>query len=306
MNILVTGASGFIGRNFLLSCPSSWQVLALYRSAADFPEWLRQQGLAHVTPLKLDLESPDEVQCLAEKHPHFDSCLYLAANGDPAHSDHHPRFDLCANTVALVTLLEKIRTDRLLYFSSGAVYDRLCGNVSPRSPIAPVLPYAISKLACERYIQHFQEKGHLGTATVIRFFGAYGPYEAPRKIYGRLVRQFAKDRDPVFTIRGNGQNLIDAMYVDDALQAVHRLLLHPTLPPVLDLATGNPYTLLSLVETAARTFGIEPQIRCVGTVPECIHFRSEDTTMKDLLDFSPSTPLPDGLRRFHDFLASHA
>ena len=55
---------------------------------------------------------------------------------------------------------------------------------------------------------------------MVRFFGAYGPYEASHKIYTRLVRAFALESRNTYTIYGDGANLIDAMYVDDAIDAV--------------------------------------------------------------------------------------
>ena len=67
--------------------------------------------------------------------------------------------------------------------SSGAVYDGLRGAVSPATPVSPRLPYAISKLASEQYLRFFAEhRGTVDSYVNVRFFGAYGPYEAARKI----------------------------------------------------------------------------------------------------------------------------
>ena len=68
---------------------------------------------------------------LLEPFADFDACMYFAANGDPAVSYHDPVKDLMLNTVMLVKLLTAVKFDRFVYFSSGAVYDTLPGEVNP-------------------------------------------------------------------------------------------------------------------------------------------------------------------------------
>src|SRR5207253_3027359 len=121
-----------------------------------------------------------------------DAALYLAANSDPAASAERPRWDLESNTVGLVNFLESCAVDHLVYVSSGAVYDGLIGPVSPASPVAPRLPYAISKLASEQYVRFFSERRRsVGSFIIVRFFGAYGPYEPARKITTRWLLALA-------------------------------------------------------------------------------------------------------------------
>ena len=52
-------------------------------------------------------------------------------------------------------LSRALSADHVVYASSGAVYDGLTGAVSPATPVSPLLPYAISKLAAEHYIRFF-------------------------------------------------------------------------------------------------------------------------------------------------------
>ena len=112
----------------------------------------------------------------------------------------------------------------MIFFSSGAVYDGLTGLVSPESKLNPKLPYAISKLASEQYIQFFAKKGQIENYIILRFFGAFGPYEPERKIYTKLVRAFALEGKDEFVVRGDGKNLIDAMYVDDTIDGILKVM----------------------------------------------------------------------------------
>ncbi len=302
MKLLVTGASGFIGRNFLKSVPAEWDITATYNTSFDFPEFLRLQVPAPVVPLRLDLTNPGAAAAVRIQSGHYDACLFLLANGDPALSVSRPAFDLRSNTIALLELLEAITFDKFVYFSSGAVYDGLKGPVSPRTSISPHLPYAISKLTSERYLERFAEIHRVKSLTIVRFFGAYGPFEAPRKIYGRLVRQFGLIRDPRFTVRGNGRNLIDAMFIDDAVRAIRYLLSNQEPDGTIDLSCGNPLTVSELVQQAAVVFGLEPQVTFEGHVQEYIEFFSTDQSMSNRHGFRPEIGLKDGLRRFAAYL----
>ena len=55
MRVLLTGASGFIGRNLLAAAPLDWDLVAQYRSSADFPAFARSLGRARLTVVPCDL-----------------------------------------------------------------------------------------------------------------------------------------------------------------------------------------------------------------------------------------------------------
>jgi len=295
MRILVTGASGFIGKNLLQELPQDEQVVAQYCRSTSFPEFLNRARLSNVVPLQADLTTDTGIEQVAALSSAFDCCVFLAANGDPAVSAAKPAFDLNSNALTLVKLLEKIRFGKFIYFSSGAVYDGLSGPVTPSCALSPRLPYAISKLASERYLKHFKHQGCLEHSVAVRFFGAYGPHEPSRKIYSRLVRQFGMLREPRFTIRGDGRNLIDAMHVSDAVRAILLFIEHAEDEITLDLYSGRPLRLTQLVEQAADVFGLKADIRYEGQVPEYIEFHSADRT-QEAFGFMPSVDLQTGLQ----------
>ena len=180
----------------------------------------------------------------------------------------------------------------------------LKGLVSPTSPVSPTIPYAISKLAAEQYMRAFvHHHANPKYATIIRFFGAYGPYEPERKLYTKLVRQFAFEHDPHFSIVGDGENYIDAMYVDDAVKALMAVL---TQYPsdncrYIDLGVGSRETVNQMVTRAAHIFGLEPQLHHNDATAEYIQFVIDPQPFASTYQFTPSIPLEVGLKR----LASH-
>jgi len=305
MTLLVTGASGFLGRNFLLRAPSEGRIVALYNKDEQFQEFVAGLNRPNIVPVRCDLASPSEVAALVREHgTEWASCLYFAGKVDIPWSVREPKSDLLANTVPVLNLLEAVRVDKLVYFSSGAVYDGMAGEVSPGAALAPTLPYAISKLSSEHYIEfHHQRRQSVGKYLNVRFFGAYGPYEAPHKIYTRLVRTFALERRDHYTIYGDGSNLIDAMYVDDAIDAIERMLTGDHWNRTLNLAGGKPVRVEDLVQAVAATLGI-PSVRIdkQSVANERNEFWGAVRQTEELFGFHPKVDLAEGICRFRRFL----
>jgi len=302
MRVVITGAGGFIGKNLLLGLSGDHQLLALARGG-KVPDFIARHSLESVTVREGDLNDERFLEEAAgEWGEEPDAVIYLAGNGDPAYSVTHPRDDLRDTVRGFLSFGRYFHPRRLIYFSSGAVYDGISGPVSPSFRLDPRLPYAIGKLACEQYLKFFQRSGSIGNYIILRFFGAYGPYEPPRKIYTKLVRSFLLEKKREFTIRGDGKNLIDAMFVDDTVRALELVLKADAANRVVDFCVGKPFTIRELVEEAARVFEVPVEINFTGEVPEYIDFRPSPEEMKELFGFTPRVPLAEGLKKLGEFL----
>ena len=303
MNLLVTGASGFIGHNVLLRAPREWEIVAVYHRTPGLEAFVKAHGLSNVRVERCDLLDENAVRALASSIGRPDAMLHLAANGDPAASAERPRWDLDSNTAAFVTTLEHCPSDHVVYVSSGAVYDGLTGVVSPTTAVSPRLPYAIAKLASEQYLRFFTERRQTVSSYVnVRFFGAYGPYEAPRKITTKWLEAI-RGGQREFVIRGNGQNLIDFMYVDDAVDGFLALTAAAGTRATVDFASGTPISVNDVVHMMAKVSNTEVSVRHEGTVAEYIEFRSTDTTMRDTFGCRPQVSFESGLQRLRTCLA---
>jgi len=296
--LIVTGASGFIGRNLLLETSPDWEVVGLYHTDQSFPGWLNDTGLTHVTAIHCDLRDREVVHRLPGwMDVCFDACVFLAANSNPVRSVWNPVYDLESNAMTLLNFLDNFDAKRFVYLSSGAVYDGLSGKVSPNSLVHPRLPYAISKWACEHYVA---ARAH--DYVNLRFFGAYGPYEPERKLYTKLVRRFAFEKIPEFTVRGDGHNYVDAMYVEDAVRGILTVIRGDHTGTV-DFCSGMPHTIDGLVRRAGKIFGFDDvEINHEGETAEHIEFRASPDAMRSFYGFSPRVSHGTGLLKLADFL----
>lgn len=298
MKIIISGASGFIGKNFILRAPKSWDITAIYNNN-NMQNFINFNMLSNVALKKIDLTMEKKVESVfSQFRDEYDVCLFLAANTSVPLSVEDPLVDLQSNTITLINTLKYIKFKKILFLSSGAVYDGLSGRVDPNVSVSPRIPYAISKLASENYIKFYARKQKISNYTILRFFGAYGPYEPARKIFTRLVNEFHIKKNKKFNIYGDGKNLIDAMYIDDAIDGILRVINRDGPDTTIDFCSGNPLDINELVLRAAKVFDItDPVVISNGIAEEYINFSVSNAAMKNLFGFEPTVSLDVGLKK---------
>jgi UDP-glucose 4-epimerase len=132
--------------------------------------------------------------------------------------------DADVNLMGTVTLLSEIaarRVPRAVLASSMAVYaDRPRPDpLSEEAPTVPISPYGVAKLAAERYWLLIGAQQCL-SATVLRYFNAYGPNQTPTPYVGVVTifieRLLAGSAPRIF---GDGEQARDFVHVDDVVAA---------------------------------------------------------------------------------------
>lgn len=289
MKVLILGASGFVGKNLLLGMPNDWDILATYYTAIDFVEW-QKKNCPHIKIMQCNLA----IDAHQLNDQHFDVVVSLLANPQPSLSSVHPVADYAHNATTVLNSLMAITAEKFIFFSSGLVYENYLDGVSPDRRLKPTIPYAISKIAAEHYICFAKMIKRINKYYIVRFWGAYGPYQHSSKIYSNLTKTFGIDRKPNFTIRGDGTSLIDAMHIEDTVQCILDMILSSHDSMTFDFAPRKPITIKQLVFKAAEVFNIEPIIQYEGESYETIKFYSID--MRN--PFSKAfIPIEDGLKK---------
>ncbi len=305
MKIAVTGASGFIGKNLLLAMPREWQIYAWYNSASDFLSFIKINKLSNVIPVQCNLANFTEVKNAVKTESSFDVVIYLAANTNPQYSVQAPLQDLTLNTVALVNFLENISAEKFIFVSSGAVYAGHKGKVGPETKLEPILPYSISKLASEQYVKSYTHiRKNIKNYINLRFNGAFGRFEPERKIFTKMITSFYLNHETQFEIYGNGDNLIDAMYISDAIEGFLAVLNDNKISNVtVDFCLGKPQTINNLVNATADLFQVKDlEIMRKGETFEPIQFTNSPEKMYKLFGFKPKIKVKNGIKLFAEFL----
>jgi nucleoside-diphosphate-sugar epimerase len=199
--------------------------------------------------------------------------------------------------VLLAARDENVR--RVVFASSSSVYGN--GGTLPRSESQqpdPISPYAVAKLAAERYCVSFHRVYGLETVA-LRYFNVFGPRQDPNSQYAAVVPRFfsaIRDGRPV-PIHGDGSQSRDFTYVANVVDAN---LLAADAPAaggsVLNVATGRQASVNDLADAIGDVLGLavekEPQPTRAGDVRDSWADISE---ARRLLGWEPRIGLEDGL-----------
>jgi len=225
--ILILGADGFLGSNLTESLvkEKKYQI----RAFDLLPDGL-SRNLEHLRE-KIEifpgnfLNEYDIVRAVSG----MDYVFHFISLTTPASSMNDPLIDIDTNTRGSIQLLEecaKAKVKRIIFPSSGgAIYGNQCKNsFCEEDSLNPISPYAISKLTIEKYLEYYRVHKGLDYL-IIRLSNPYGPKQ---NIVGSqgiipIFLNLAKENKPV-TIFGDGENVRDYIYIDDAIKNIVKLV----------------------------------------------------------------------------------
>ncbi len=237
--ILVTGAAGFIGANFVLD----WLAQS-DETVVNLDKLTYAGNLDTLSSLK---DNPNHIfvhgdigdralvdGLLAQYRPR--AVVNFAAESHVDRSIHGPEDFIQTNVVGTFHLLESIRAHwtalgeaersafRLLHVSTDEVYGTLSATDAPfteTTPFAPNSPYSASKASSDHLVRAYHHTYGLPVLTT-NCSNNYGPFHFPEKLIPlMIVNALAGKPLPVY---GDGMQVRDWLYVKDHCSAIRRVL----------------------------------------------------------------------------------
>lgn len=304
MRVLITGATGFIGKNLLESLFKKGYNDVIGISSKDY-NLMEQQDVRRIFK---DF-SPDAVFHLAAKVGGI-----LANKTYPA--------DFIYNNLAMNTyFLEEARkanVKRLVY--------TFCGCAYPKNALNPIKEEALFQgLPDENAMFYSLAKGvnHLQLLAYRKQYGfdwisvvpgnAYGPHdnfsETGSHVIPGLIRRFhfAKEKEEKeVVVWGTGAPVRDFVYVEDVADALILALekYHDNSP--VNISSGKGVSIKELCEIIKDIIGLKAELVWDSSRPDGHPIKIFDVNrMKSMLDFEPKTELKEGIRKTYNWFVKN-
>lgn len=305
MKYLITGGGGFIGSNLAGELVARGHKVRILDNFATGRRENLTEFMDDIELLEGDLRNYHNVRDAVDG---MDFVLHQGALPSVPRSVNDPISSNDVNVSGTVNVLNASRDagiKRVTFASSSSVY-----GDNPTLPkhedmhTRPLSPYAVSKLAGERYMEVFA--GIYGLHTVsLRYFNVFGPKQNPNSQYSAVIPKFItailKDEAPI--IYGDGEQSRDFTYVQNVIEANIRATEIDCPPGVyMNCAVHQRTTLNELVEMINKELGKSVQPNYVEPRQGDIkHSFADVNRLIETLKFEPPVRFEDGLRLTIDF-----
>ena len=306
MKALVTGGGGFIGSNLvraLLERGDDVRVLDNFSTGSR----ANLAGLeSDVQLVEGDLRSYERVHAAVRG---AEVVFHQGALPSVPRSVQDPLTTTAVNVEGTLNVLLSARDEgvrRIVNASSSSVYGNTgeLPRVETQGP-DPISPYAVAKLAAERFCTSFSRVYGMEIVS-LRYFNVFGPYQDPTSQYAAVVPRFIRsiaDREPV-TIFGDGEQSRDFTFVDNVVAA--NLLAEDATGvggEILNVATGGSVTVNALADAIGELLG-KPVEKSYEPARDgdVLASWADVSEARRLLGFEPNVAFDEGLRRAADHL----
>jgi UDP-glucuronate 4-epimerase len=325
MNVLITGAAGFIGFHLgrrLLE--AGHKVVGLDILNDYYSVELKKDRLAFLkdyegfTFAKVDMADADGVEALYREHG-FTHAVNLAAQAGVRYSIENPRAYVDANIVGFFNIMDCARRyslEHFVYASSSSVY-----GLNTNMPLSehncvghPISLYAASKKSNEMMAHSYSHLFRLPT-TGLRFFTVYGPWGRPDMALFLFTKAILEGK-PI-NVFNYGKMERDFTYIDDIVEGVFRLLSHIPQPNpdwdsnapdpatstapfrIFNIGNNNKVQLSEYIGALEKSLGMKAEWNLLPMQPGDVPATWADATdLMDAVGFKPDTSIEDGIELF--------
>lgn len=233
MNILLTGASGFIGKGIY--------------------QFLRDKGLFLNAPNRTQLNLLNRANTFEYiRLNHIDTILHFATRGVGA-NPHDLTLISEERTMAENIAYSLPEGGRMFYAGSMSEYG-VSGILHEQMVCRPVTAYGRSKLEAGEWLRSYAKKSGI-KVIVGRIFGAYGYYEKSDRLFPYLLKNIRENRTSHLS---DCEQIRDFIHIEDIASAVYDLITLSNPPECVNIGTGEGVKVKCVIERFSKELNYQP------------------------------------------------
>ena len=301
MNILVTGAAGFIGSHMAEKLATLGHNVTGVDNLSDY--YSRQLKLANVDCLKHNGIDFIEIDLRNES-------LYKQLPSDVEYIFHFAAPPGLSATASFNDYLSNnvIATQALTGFAKHSNHLRLFVNISTSSVYGldackdetaapqPASYYGVTKLAAEQLVL-FESRNKAFNASSLRLYSVYGPRERPDKLYTKLIRS-ALLNEPFTLIEGSLQHKRSFTFVGDIIEGVLKVMGKENIinNEIFNIGSDAQHTTADGIKTVEELTGKKIEFKMLPPRSgDQLSTKAVIDKAKTILGYRPGTNLHDGI-----------
>ncbi|MEI7512739.1 MAG: NAD-dependent epimerase/dehydratase family protein [Candidatus Uhrbacteria bacterium] len=294
---VVTGGAGFIGSHLVdRLIEEGWEVTVIDNLVTGFRTNVNPRAVFK----KLDICKPEASALIRAVKPQV--VFHLAAQASVPESVKNPIKDAETNIHATLRLLDAAAEARVKWFVMATTGGALSSEktklpTDEEHAPEPTSPYAIAKVACERYGAFYRLARKL-PFVALRFANVYGPRQNPHGEAG-VVAIFSKRMlaNESLRINGDGKQTRDYVFVSDVVDALVAVLAVPKAEGPFHVGTGIEVSVNDIYKQLAKMIGYTKKpLKGPSDIGAPRRSVLDASKIRRELDWVPATSFEEGLR----------
>lgn len=297
MNILVTGATGFIGSNLVKKLLElQFQVYVLLRQNSS----LGKKRLSNLKNLKFINIEIEQLSKQNKDLPQFDICYHLASYGvDYRQQDLN--LMVTGNINYTLKLIEFCALNNTRFFiNTGSCFEYGITNkdlIDEDTSLNPESIYAATKVSTH-YMAEVYAKQNALPLIHVRPFGVYGYNEGLHRIVPQVMRAGIQNKKLQLTY---GEQTRDYLFIEDLVQAYIDLSFSQTIKcyDTYNICTGNEISIKNLILTICKVCQFDIELFEFGKIPyrnnESMRFVGNNSKIVSQTNWKPQVKLEQGI-----------
>lgn len=316
MKILVTGAAGFIGSNFMYyeldkHPEDEYVALDLLTYAGNLKNLDGLKDKENFKFVKMDIRDRENIYKLFEDEK-FDLVVNFAAESHVDRSIEDPELFLRTNIIGTEVLMDaclKYGVERYHQVSTDEVYgdlplDRPDLFFTETTPLHTSSPYSSSKASADLLVNAYHRTYGLKT-TISRCSNNYGPYQFPEKLIPLMINNARHDKSlPVY---GEGLNVRDWLHVYDHCSGIDLVMRNGKIGDVYNIGGHNERHNIDVVKTILKALD-KPETLITYVKDRKGHdlrYAIDPTKIETELGWTPKYNFESGIKETIEWFMNH-